>query len=119
MSVKLRNRGGVGMVLIDADIAKRIPGLWAQAETADPVVHLRLFTVTGWRWFVLGLDPVALTAYCYVTAPGVPIEDGDFGIVHLAELGDLSLFGGSLGVERDLLFTPRPLSKLLKMGALK
>jgi len=116
MSIELRNRGGVGMVLIDADIAKRIPSLWAQAEAADPVVHLKLFTVTGWRWFVIGLDPAGLTAYCYVTNPDDAIGDGEFGAANLSELGKLSFFSGSMGVERDICFQPCKLSELLRQG---
>lgn len=116
MSVLLRNRGGVGMVLIDADIAKRIPGLWAQADEADPVVHLKLFTVTGWRWFVIGFDAERLIAFCYVTNPDDAIGDGEFGAADLSELGKLSFFSGSLGVERDICFRPCKLSELLRQG---
>lgn len=116
MSIELRNRGGVGMVLVDAEIAERIPGLWAQAEVADPVVYLKLFTVTGWRWSVLGLDPAGLMAYCYVTHPEDAIDGGEFGVVDLSELGKLSFFGGSLGVERDLWFRPCKLSQLRRTG---
>jgi hypothetical protein len=117
MSVELRNRGGVGMVLIDAGIAERIPGLWAQAEVPDPVVHLKLFTVTGWRWFVLGLDPIGLMAYCYVTHPEDAIDGGEFGVVDLNDLANVEIFSGSLGVERDLWFKPCKLSQLRRTGA--
>jgi len=118
MSVVLRNRGGVGMVLIDAEIAKSIPALWAQSEVADPVVHLKLFTVTGWRWLVIGMEPESLLAFCYVTAPGDADDDGEFGVVDLKELGRLSFLRGALGVERDLYFAPCKLSQLWrKVGA--
>lgn len=113
MSVVLRNRGGVGMVLISAELIKHIPALWAQSEVLDPVAYLKLFTVAGWKWYVLGLDPVSLLAFCYVVPPNVDAGDREFGCVDLNALAEIKIFNGCLGVERDLLFKPSRLSKVL------
>lgn len=112
----LRNRGGVGMVLVDAKLAKPIPALWAQAEKTDPVAYLKLFTVTGWEWYVLGLDPVSMVAWCYIVPPNSEAGDCEFGCVDLSDLAKIKLFLDSLGVERDVVFAPVPLSEV-KGGA--
>jgi hypothetical protein len=109
----LRNRGGVGMVLINATIAKSIPALRDQFGVPDPVAHLKLFTVTGWQWFVLGLDAESLMAWCYVVPPNDDAGDREVGCVDLRELASLKIFNDFFGVERDVYFKPQPLSKLV------
>ena len=110
----LRNRNGKGMILIDDRIAKDIPSLFEAMADEDPLVRCKLFTVTGWRWFVLGLDRESLVAYCFVTSPRFP--EGEYGAVDLRQLSRLTMLSGSLGIERDLYFDPRPLSQLLDSG---
>lgn len=110
----LRNRGGVGMVLLDSKLAKSIPALWAQGEKKDPVAYLKLFTVTGWSWYVLELDPVSMIALCYVTSPGDLDSEGEFGTENLKKLADFTFCSGALGVERSLGWEPAKLSAIKK-----
>ena len=107
----LKNRGGVGMVLLDAKILASIPEYGCELGR-DPIVFLKLFTVTGWAWYVLSVDRKQLIAYCYVTASGDLPNEGEFGTIDLNELANLTFFGGALGVERSLGWNPMKLSEL-------
>ena len=103
-------------ITILKNYAKPIPGLWFQADERDPLAYVKLFTIYGWHWLVLGLDPESLRAYCYVIEPSAKADDGEFGLVDLAQLAKLTFCGGALGVERDLFFSPGRLSELIKNG---
>ena len=83
-----------------------IPPLGATRDELDPVARVKLFNPSGsWSWFIVEYDPATRQAFGLVD--GFEREAGEF---NMAELVDLR---GSLGlpVERDLHWTPRPLSK--------
>ena len=93
--------------LLPASVRATLPPLYGQEETPDPVVYARFFTPdSNWTWLATEFDP----------------EEGRFfGLVDgfEAELGyflleELETSRGPLGlpIERDLHFTPAPLSTL-------
>jgi hypothetical protein len=91
------------MKLLTADIRKKLPALYSQENVKDPIVHVRYFaTWSNWTWFATEFDG----------------EDTFFGMVHgfEKELGYFSLSemesgSGRSAIERDLYFTPKPLSE--------
>lgn len=108
-------RNGAGMVLADPDLLQGVPGIrdFLAANVADPICRLKWFTVTGWRWYVLAFDwEPSPMAWCFVTSPHVP--EGEEGTDDVSELAKLTLFGGSLGVERDLYWRPKRLSQAVR-----
>lgn len=94
------------MKLLTKAIEKRLPGLYEQEHSDDPIVYLKLFDPCGsWTWYVLEYDPVERLMFCKVFG-----QEPEFGYVSLAELeSHRGRFG--LGIERDLYFQAQPLSK--------
>lgn len=94
------------MKLMTKKIRKQIPALYSQENVTDPIVQVKFFSPwSNWTWYATEFDG----------------EDIFFGWVdgHYPELGYFSLnelksvkgpFG--LAIERDLHFTPKPLSKV-------
>ena len=94
------------MKLLTTSLRAQLPTLYAQEKTSDPIAYVKFFMPSSnWTWYITEFDG----------------EDTFFGLVQGTEeeLGYFSLselqqvrnrFG--LGVERDLSFTPTPLSKL-------
>lgn len=95
------------MKLLTKALTKALPPLYSQEKVADPIVHAKFFAPWGMAtWWATEFDG----------------EDTFFGFAllndpSLAELGYFSLselqavkgpFG--LGIERDIHFTPQPLS---------
>jgi len=93
--------------LAPEEVRKLLPELYSTEHEKDPVVQVKFFTPwTSWTWYVTEFDG----------------EDIFFGLVDgfEKELGYFSLSElqsargpGGLRVERDLYFSPRPLSKIL------
>ena len=100
------------MKLLTKEIEKQLPALGSQDEVADPICCLKFFTPdAGWTWFIVSGEKQEDGDWLFfakVISPIVP--DGELGYVSLAELKTVR---GSLGlpVERDLYFTPKPLSQ--------
>ncbi len=89
--------------------ADKVPTLDEAYEADDPLCTVKLFDPTGsWSWFVAGYDPESRTAFGVVH--GCEKEAGDFSIAELVE------FRGRMGlpIERDLHYTPKRVSELLK-----
>ncbi len=93
--------------LLPASVRATLPPLYGQEGTPDPTVYARFFTPdSNWTWLATEFDP----------------EEGRFfGLVDgfESELGyflleELETSRGPLGlsIERDLHFTPAPLSTL-------
>ncbi len=91
-------------------LAQDIPALYATDGSADPVVYCKLFTPdSSWTWFVVEYSPVApdgTPRLCFGLVEGLDTELGYFN------LDELERVRGKLGlrIERDLYFSPRPLS---------
>lgn len=83
-----------------------LPTLDASRETADPVAKVKLFNPTGaGTGYIAAYDPETRTAY-----GAACISDHELGDIYMPELVE---FRGRFGlpIERDLHWTPRPLSQ--------
>ena len=91
-------------VYIPDELREKIPPLYATEELPDPTVWVKLFTPdSSWTWYITEFDGED-TCFGYVV--GFESEMGYF------LLSDITCARGKLGlpVERDLFFTPCPLS---------
>lgn len=91
--------------LMPAALAKQVPALRSTERVADPTVWIKYFTPdSNWTWFVTEYDPEERQAFGLVA--GFETELGYFS---LDELGEAR---GPLGlrIERDLHWSPKPLS---------
>ena len=80
----------------------------ATSEIRDPIVHVKWFTPdANWTWWVIEYDPQSHIAYGFVRG----LEE-EFGTFTLDEVEQLR---GALGlpVERDLHFSPKPISEVM------
>jgi hypothetical protein len=98
------------MELLTQEVRKRLPPLGAQEDAPDPIAHVKFFTPdAGWTWYATegGQEGEDFVFFGY--AIGVEPEWGYFS------LSELESVRGQLGlpVERDLYFTPQPMSKFL------
>ena len=92
--------------LIPDSLAKTIPQLYSSEKVSDPLVHAKFFTPDGsWTWFVTEFDPAE--RLCFGLVIGHEAELGYFSLSELEEVR------GPMGlpIERDLHFTPKPLSQ--------
>ena len=102
----VRINGGAHDLMPDS-IAATIPPLYATKEDADPVACVKWFTPdSSWTWYVMEFDPKDRLCFGYVE--GLEKELGYFS------LDEIEHIRGPLGlpVERDLYWSPTPLSEL-------
>jgi hypothetical protein len=87
-----------------------IPVLYSMEDEEDPLCQLKLFTPdANWTWYVIEIDDANDVCFGYVV--GMEKELGYFSIRELE-----SIRGGlNLPVERDLNFTPKPLSEVQRL----
>ncbi len=88
------------------EIAKTIPPLYATQDEDDPIARLKLFTPdSSFTWFVVEYDPD--DRLCFGLVVGQERELGYFS------LDELESIRGPLGlpIERDLYWTPCPISQ--------
>ena len=93
--------------LIPEELAGRIPALYATEKEEDPTVWIKLFTPdSNWTWYVTEYDPDERMAFGLVDG-----HDRELGYFSIEELEQIK---GPLGlkIERDLHFTPQPLSQV-------
>jgi len=99
------------MELLTAELRKCLPPLYSQEKNKDPVVHIKFFTPdSSWTWYATegSEEEGDFVFFGYVI--GLEEEWGYFSLAELeAARGPLNL-----AVERDLYFTPAPLSEVLK-----
>lgn len=97
------------MKLIPKELREKIPPLYATEDEKNPTVYVKLF-IDGWTWYLTEISIDDDTAFGYVVSP---FCDGELGYFSLNEIQEVK---GSLGtkVERDLYFTPMPLSTIKK-----
>mgnify|MGYP003560946826 CR=1 FL=1 len=88
--------------------------LRSQAEINDPLVIAKVFdTFGGATWYLLEYDPEDKITFCYVTGLG----ENEFGYSSLTEMEEIMHPTFKIPrIERDLYFTPAPLSKFVKIG---
>jgi hypothetical protein len=94
------------MRLLTASIRAQLPAIYAQEKTSDPIAYVKFFMPSSdWTWYVTEFDQHDTF---FGLVQGIDEELGYFSLRELQEVRNR--FG--LGVERDLTFTPTPLSKL-------
>lgn len=100
------------MELITNEIKKQLPSLYSQEQVPDPVCVLKFFTPdSNWTWYITEgseEEDGDWTLFCKVVSPMTP--EGELGYVMLSELEQIR---GPLGlaIERDLYWSPKPLSQ--------
>jgi len=96
------------MKLLTKEILKRLPALYSQENNPDPIVQVKFFDPCGsWTWYATEFDGKDIF---FGMVDGFEKELGNFS------LSELQSFKGrlGLGIERDLYFTPKPLSEIMK-----
>lgn len=92
--------------LMPEETAKSIPPLYATQTEEDPIARVKLFTPDSfWSWFVTEYD--SKDRLCFGLVIG---HEREFGYFCLEELESVR---GPLGlpIERELYWTPCPISK--------
>lgn len=95
------------MKLLTKEILKTLPALYSNENNPDPMVRVKFFhPMSNWTWYGIEYDGKDLF---YGLVDGFEKELGYFS---LFELQSVKVHG--LGVERDMYFTPKPLSEIMK-----
>jgi len=95
------------MKLLTKEILKKLPALYSQEKTPDPIVQVKFFlTFSNWTWYGLEYDPVEGRFFGLVQG-----HEEELGYFTLDELLSVRNVVG-LGVERDKFFDPCPLSQV-------
>ena len=96
--------------LIPQTLRSNIPDLCETEGSTNPLCHVKLFTPdSNWTWFIIEFSKAdAKTCYGYVQG-----MDSELGYFTLEELESIH---GPLGlaIERDISFTPTPLTQIKK-----
>jgi hypothetical protein len=96
------------MKLMTKEIEKRFARIGRQESVPDPIVVCKFFNPVGaGTWLATEYDPTDRIFFGYVTG----LAEDEWGSFSLEELSSVRLFGG-LGIERDLYFEPKPISKV-------
>jgi hypothetical protein len=99
------------MKLLTKEIMSKLPPLYSQETNPDPMVHVKFFDPTGsWTWYAIEGSPEDDDFIFFGLVQGFEEELGNFS------LNELSSIKGrmGLGIERDMYFTPKPLSQVRK-----
>lgn len=92
--------------LLPDELAATLPPLYATERSDDPLALVKFFTPdSSWTWYVTEFDPAERRCFGLVIG-----HERELGYFSLAELESVR---GPLGlpIERDLDFTPTPLSR--------
>ena len=93
------------MKLLTQELKKQLPPIGSQDQEADPTVYAKFFCPWNhWTWFAYEFDQEDIF-FGFVK--------GDFDEYGTFSLSELESIKGPMGltIERDLYFTPRPLSQ--------
>lgn len=94
------------MKLLTKEIEKKLPALYSQEEVKDPMVMVKFFTPWGnWTWYATEYNPEDRLFFGKVV--GIETELGYFSLEELESIKG----PWGLSIERDLSFTPKPLSQ--------
>ena len=87
-----------------------IPVLYSMEDEKDPLCYIKLFTPdANWTWYVIEIDDANELCFGYVVS-----MEKELGYFTVSELE--SVRGAlNLPVERDLSFTPVPLSEIQRL----
>lgn len=93
------------MALLTQEIRRKLPPLYSQENTVEPVAQVRFFDSLGdWSWYVLEFDGENLF---FGLVLGFERELGYFT---LAEFEEVNREAGLERIQRDLAFKPTKLS---------
>ena len=93
-------------VLIPTSLAADLPPLYATEKQPDAPARIKLFTPdSSWTWYVVEYDPAERLCFGLVIG-----HERELGYFSLAELEGIRGPTG-LPIERDLHFSPTPLSQ--------
>ena len=98
--------------LMPAWLAADVPALYATESAPDPLVHVKLFTPdSSWTWYIIEYSPLAPDGTPRLAFGLVVGIEPELGYISLDELEGVR---GGLGlrVERDVWWTPTPLSRV-------
>ena len=100
------------MKLLTQEIKKKLPALYSQNQVVDPICSLKFFTPdSSWTWYITeGSEQEDGDWMFFCKAISHICPDGELGYVMLSQLEQVR---GTLGlpVERDMYFSPKPLSQ--------
>lgn len=101
--------GGDDMELVTDEIRKNLPPLYSMESESNPTLRVKFFTPdANWTWYAIEFDGDDLFFGLVI---GLETELGYFRLSELQEVrGPLKL-----PVERDLFFSPVPLSHVYQM----
>jgi hypothetical protein len=94
------------MELLPKELRSRLPPLYSAESQSDPLIQLKFFTPdSNWTWYAIEFDGEDLFFGLVI---GLEAELGYFRLSELQEVR------GPLGlpIERDLFFSPIPLSRI-------
>ena len=101
------------MKLLTKEIISKLPKLYSQENNPDPIIQVKFFNPVGsWTWYGIEFSPEEGLFFGYVVG-----QESELGYFSLSELESAKGPLG-LGIERDLYWTPVPLSKV-KSGAVR
>ena len=99
------------MKLLTKAIENKLPLLYSQEDNKDPQVICKFFTPSSsFTWFVIEGKEEEGTWLFFTKCYSHLCPEGELGYVTLEQLTEIKGPMG-LGVERDLHFTPKPLSQ--------
>ncbi|NBR67989.1 MAG: DUF2958 domain-containing protein [Actinobacteria bacterium] len=97
-----------GHQLLPSTVARKLPAIYSQEDVADPIVQVKLFSpYTGAVWYLTEYDSSSRDAFGWAD---LGMGGGELGYISIPELEGLNRNGLPL-VERDLYWTPVPLSR--------
>lgn len=104
------------MKLLTQEVRQALPPLYSQEENPDPIVPVKFFCPWNqWTWYAYEgaqedpSDPDSYNCFGYVVG-----DYKELGYFNVAELQTIRGPAG-LGIERDLRWTPKPLSEVKKL----
>jgi hypothetical protein len=93
------------MKLLTKALREKLPPLYANEKVEDPLAIVKFFhPMSNWTWYATEFDG---TDRFFGLVEG---HESELGYFSLSELAEVKVCG--LGIERDLHFSPTPLSKL-------
>jgi hypothetical protein len=97
------------MKLLTKEILSKLPPLYSQENNPDPTVWVKFFDPTGsWTWYATEGSQEGDDFIFFGLVDGFEEELGNFSLNELSSVR--GKFG--LGIERDMYFTPKPLSQV-------
>ena len=97
------------MKLLTKAIEKKLPAFYSQEHVEDCIAQVKFFCPWNqWTWYATEYNPE--TGVFFGLVHGFETELGYFSLEELESVKGPGIFA-SLGIERDMHFTPRPLSE--------